>query len=144
MGGSGGGGGFSSSDMSKMQEAAEARLKALASKSTKVLFVCEAVDRKSLESHLARSRIFQKNRTVVIDASQSKQVDAALDATTFLISFTNDTKDAPFIDSVIDKALAKKIGGVQVQAHPKALIPSKITAYRWRSITWDQLEAIFT
>lgn len=143
MGGSGGGGGFSSSDMSKMQEAAEARLKALASKSTKVLFVCETADRKSLDSHLTRSRSFKKDRTTVIDASEATKVDSELNTTTFLVGYTNDTKSAAFIDSVIDKALVKKIGGVHVQAHPKAFIPSKITAYRWRSITWDELEAIF-
>jgi hypothetical protein len=143
MGGSGGSGGFSSSDMSRMQEAAEARLKALASKSTKVLFVCEDVDKKSLESHLARSRVFKKDRITVIVGSQSNNVDTAIDSTTFLVAFTNETKDAPFIDSVIDKAHVKKIGGVHVRSHSKSFIPSKITAYRWPSITWDELEAIF-
>ena len=49
MGGSGSGGGFSSSEAEKVQRAAEARLKAIASKSTKVLFVCEVIDKKSLE-----------------------------------------------------------------------------------------------
>lgn len=54
MGGGGGGGGFSPSDATKVQEAAEARLKAVASKSTKVLFACEAIDKQSLELHLAQ------------------------------------------------------------------------------------------
>jgi hypothetical protein len=144
MGGSGGGGGFSSSDMSKMQEAADARLKALASKSTKVLFVCETVDRKSLNSHLARSKAFKKGRVAVIDASEANKIDNELDSSTFLVAFTDDTKSAAFIDTVIDKVLVRKIGGVHVQSHSKAFIPSKITAYRWRSITWDELEAIFS
>jgi hypothetical protein len=129
--------------MSKMQEAAEARLKALASKSTKVLFVCEEVDKKSLESHLARSQVFKKNRAVVISAKQSMSVDAVLDSATFLVAFTDKTKGAPFIDIVIDKALVKRIGGVHVGTHPKAHVPSKVSAYRWRTITWEELEAIF-
>jgi hypothetical protein len=143
MGGGSGGGGFSSSDMAKVQEAAEARLKAIASKSTKVLFVCEAIDKKSLESHLARSKVFPNDRTVVIGSAEANTVDTALDNTTFLVVFTNQTKSTAFIDSVIDKALTKKTSGLHVKAQPTSLIPSKVSAYRWRSLTWEELEAIF-
>jgi hypothetical protein len=141
--GGGGGGGFSQSDADQVQKAAEARLKAIASKSTKVLFICEAIDKKSLESHLARSKAFPKERIEVIDSSQANKVDAALDAVTFVVAFTEEAKSASFIDSVVDKVLIKKIYGVRVKAQPKSLVPSKISAYRWRSITWDELEAIF-
>jgi hypothetical protein len=141
--GGGGGGGFSQSDADQVQKAAEARLKAIASKSTKVLFICEAIDKKSLESHLARSKAFPKERIEVIDSSQANKVDAALDAVTFVVAFTEEAKSASFIDSVVDKVLIKKIYGVHVKAQPKSLVPSKISAYRWRSITWDELEAIF-
>ena len=143
MGGSGGGG-FSSSEAEQVQKAAEARLKAIASNSTRVLFVCEAVDTKSLESHLARSKAFAEGRTIVIDSVRANQVDAALERATFLVVFTNVAKATQFIDSVIDKALAKKISGVHVKAQPKSLAPSKATAYRWRSLTWEELEAIFS
>jgi hypothetical protein len=144
MGGSGSSGGFSSSEAEQVQRAAEARLKAIASKSTKVLFVCEAIDMKSLESHLARSRVFTEDRTIVIDSGRANQIDAALDRATFLVAFTNEAKVTQFIDSVIDKALAKTISGVHVKAQPKSLAPSKATAYRWRSLTWEELEAIFS
>jgi hypothetical protein len=143
MGGSGGGGGFSSSDMQKIQEAAEARLRALASNSTKVLFICEDGDKNSLDVHLAKSTVFKKGRFVVIEASQAAELDAVLDATTFVVFYTEAVKAAPFIDIVIDKATAKKIGGVHVKGNSGAIIPSKITAYRMRSITWRELEAIF-
>ena len=143
MGGSGGGGSFSSSDMSKIQEAAEERLRALASKSTKVLFICEVSDKKSLEAHLAKSTVFKRDRFVVVDATEANKVDAVLDNITFLVGFTDSTKVALFIDNVIDKAMAKKIGGVHVKAHSKAIVPSKIGAYRMRSITWRELESIF-
>ena len=142
MGGSGGGGSFSSADMSKIQHAAEERLKALASKSTKVLFVCETTDKQSLEVLLAKSSAFTSGRAVVIDASDANKVDAVLDDASFLVCFTDATKSAPFIDSAIDKAMVKKIGGVHVKANSKSIIPSKISAYRMRSITWRELEAI--
>jgi thiamine monophosphate synthase len=143
MGGSSGGGSFSSKDVERMEAAAEARLKALASKSTKVVFVCEDLDRQSLESRLARSQAFLKERVVVIDSAQPGQVDKELGSATFLVAFTNEAKAAPFINDVIDKAMEKRIGIVHVQAHSKTLIPSKISAYRLRSVTWSQLESIF-
>ncbi len=143
MGGSSSGGSFSSKDMSKIQEAAEERLRALASKSTKILFVCESSDKGVLETLLAKSVVFTKGRFVVIDASQASEVDSVLQTVTFVVYFTDATKTTSFIDGVVDKAMENKIGGVHVKAHSKSVIPSKISAYRIRSITWRELEAIF-
>jgi hypothetical protein len=144
MGGGGGGGGFSLSDAEKVQKAAEARLKDIASKSTKVFFVCETVDKKSLESRLARaSGVFPPNRLVVIDGNKASTVDSALGNSTFLVAFTNETKATAFIDGVIDQALEKRISGVHVKAEVTSLVPAKVRAYRWRSISWSELEAIF-
>ena len=61
----------------------------------------------------------------------------------FFVLFTNDTKTSKFFDGVMDPALQQKKSGVHVKGQPSALIPSKVTAYRWRSITWDELEALF-
>ena len=141
--GGGSGGGFSQSEAQQVEKAAEARLKDLASKSTQVLFICQEEDRKSLDSHLARSAIFKPGRVTVVDSATPTVVDAALDHTTFLVAFTNETKVAGFIDGAVDKALHKKISGVHVKAQPRSLVPSKVGAYRWRSLTWEELEAIF-
>lgn len=142
--GGGSGGGFSSKEAEQIEKAAQARLKAIASKSSKILFICQEEDRNSLESHLARSTVFEKGRVTVLDSTQAKAVDALLESATFLIAFTNETKVATFIDAVIDKALVKKISGVHVKAQPRSLVPSKVGAYRWRSLTWPELEAIFS
>lgn len=144
MGGGGGGGGFSADHAEQVQKAAESRLKAVASKSTKVLFVCEAIDRKSLESHLPRSDVFPYDRIVIFDSNEANKVDAALDSTTFLVVFTDQTKTTAFIDSVIDKWVAKKMSGVHVKAQPKSLVPSRVSANCWRSLTWNELEVIFS
>ena len=143
MGGTGGGGSFSSSDMQRIQDAANERLKAIASKSTKVLFVCEALDRKSLDAQLTKSSVFKPGRYISIDGSEAAKVDSAIDTTTFIVAYTNGAKVAAFVDVAIDKALVKKIGGVHVKGGSKAIIPSKITANRMRSITWRELETIF-
>src|ERR1700733_6554678 len=130
MGGSGGGGSFSSRDMSKIQSAREERLKAIASKSTKILFVCDQSDRKSLEALLAKSSVFTKDRAILVDSSQARSADDLLEGASFLVCFTDATKDSSFIDAMIDKAMVKKTGGVHVKANSKSMIPPKISAYR--------------
>src|SRR5690348_2167390 len=115
MGGGGGGGGFSSTQAEQVQKAAEARLKAIASKSTKVLFVCEAVDKKSLQTRLSESKSFSPDRVVVLDSSQASEVDDQIVNASFLVAYTDEAKSTVFIDSVIDKALVKKITGVHVK-----------------------------
>jgi hypothetical protein len=143
MGGSGGSGGFSSGDMSKIQAAAEERLRALASKSTKILFLCEAVDKSALESLLSKSTVFSNERVIVVDSGEAVKLDGALDGISFFVCFTDTATSTSFIDAAIDKAMAKKIGGVHVKAKSKSIIPSKISAYRMRSVTWRELETIF-
>jgi len=143
MGGGGGGSGISSSDMSKLQQAADERLRILASNSTRVLFVCETTDRASLDAHITASKVFRSDRLAVLDGSQASAADGLVESSTFLVVFTDKTTNTRFIDVIIDKALVKKMGGVHVKSEPKSSIPSKITAYRWRSISWTELEEIF-
>ena len=128
------------------QKAAEARLKALASKSTKVLFICEAIDKRSFDQFAFSSIQGVSGRVAPLSLTVVRQTKLVLPWTAqlLLVVFTNETKTTPFIDGAIDKALAKKISGVHVKAQPKSLVPSKATAYRWRSLTWEELEAIFS
>src|ERR1043166_5158007 len=139
--------GFSSTNMDRMRQLAEARLRELASNSTKVLFACEDTDRESLDALLADSKVLQKDRISVIDSAQAKAIDTALIGITFLVVFTDKTKHASFIDSTIDKALDKgltqRINGLHVKATSKSLTPSKVAAYRWRSLSWEEMELLF-
>jgi hypothetical protein len=144
MGGSGGGG-FSSSEMSKLQQAAEERLRAIISQSSKVLFACEESGRKSLDSHLARSKVFTSARILVVDSDQTNEAATKLlEGASFLVVFTNRAKATKFLDTLIDQALVQSKTGIHVRVDPAAIIPSKVTAYRWRSINWEELEALFT
>jgi hypothetical protein len=143
MGGGGGGSGISASDISKLQQAADERLKVLASNSTRILFVCETLDRTALEAHIAASEVFKIDRLAVLDGSSSSTADGLIESFTFLVVFTDAATDTRFLDSIIDKALLQKMGSVHVKSRPQSSIPSKVTAYRWRSITWAELEEIF-
>jgi hypothetical protein len=135
--------GFSSADMDRMRQLAEARLRELASNSTKVLFACEDTDRKALDTLLTESKVLQKDRISVTDNSQAKDLEAAFAGITFLVVFTDKTKHASFIDTAIDKALDQKVRGLHVRATTASLIPPKVAAYRWRSFTWDEMQLLF-
>jgi hypothetical protein len=144
MGGSGGGG-LSHSERNLLSEAAEKRLRELAANSTRVLFACESVDRKVMDSLLKGSRIFKGTRFSVVDGSSG--VDAAgsqLNNSSVLIVFTNETDDAGFLNSVIDEALLRKVRGMHARGSADSIIPSKVTAYRWPSMNWPELEALFS
>jgi hypothetical protein len=143
MGGGGGGGGISATDMSKLQQAADERLKAIASNSTHILFACEVVDRGSLDRHLAGSTVFKKDRIAVVDGNNPNSANALIASSTFLVLFTDAAADTRFLDAIVDKTLANRMGGVHAKAQAKSTIPSKVTAYRWRSIIWGDLEKMF-
>ena len=86
MGGSSGPS-FSQNEL-RLQQAAEERLRVLASQSSKVLFVCEIADRKSLDFHLARSTTFTGNCVSIVDSSGGGGDPlAALAAASFLCPF---------------------------------------------------------
>lgn len=146
MGGGGSvGPGLSSEDFAKLREAANAKLRELAAKSTLILFVAEAGDRRSLDSHLARSsNIFPANRIQVVDGSDPKTAFSSVAAATFVVLFTNDATDTTFLSKLADIALAEKKAAIHVQAKPTSAIPSKVTANRWRSVDWAELEKLFS
>jgi len=107
MGGSGGGG-FSVQDLTRLTEAAEARLKELAADSALVVFACELEDRRSLESHLKRSQVFDKRHCVVVDSSNPEEAWAAIAKAPIIVLFTSSTKDTTFLDQLSDQALAAR------------------------------------
>ena len=142
MGGSSGGG-LSSIDLSKLTKIAEERLKQLAQSGTRILFACEKEDRKSLDSHLLRSKVFNKGKIAIFDASQEKAALAEIDNCSIIVAFTDAVQKAPFLDKIIEASLSKKKQGIHVKSKSNALIPSKATAYRWPSLDWEAFEAMF-
>ena len=142
MGGSSGGG-LSRIDLSKLTKVAEDRLKQLAQSGTRILFVCEAEDRKSLNSHLARSKVFDPKKIAVFDSSNEAGTVAEIDKCSIVVVFTNDAKKCGFLDRIVETSFGKKKQGVHAKAQDNSLIPSKAMAYRWPSLDWEKLEAMF-
>ena len=142
MGGSSGGG-LSRIDLSKLTKIAEDRLKQLAQSGTRILFVCEAEDRKSLDSHLARSKVFDPKKIATFDSDDERGALDEIDRCSVIVVFTNTAKKCDFLDRVVETALAKKKQGVHAKAQENSLIPSKAMAYRWPSLDWEKLEEMF-
>ena len=144
MGGSGGGG-FSAADRSMLSDAANARLRELVDNSTKILFACEEIDRVTLDDRLGRSKVLPKERCTVVDASEGVDVAASsLDGASVLVTFTDAAEEAEFLNKVIDQGLLRKRRGLHVRNAGEAIIPSKVTAYRWPSMSWNEMEELFS
>jgi predicted RNA-binding protein with PIN domain len=105
--------------------------------------VCEAGDRQSLDSHLARSKVFDPKKIAVFDSDNEPAALAEIDKCSVIIVFTNAAQKCDFLDRVVETSLAKKKQGVHAKAQDNSLIPSKAMAYRWPSLDWEKLEAMF-
>lgn len=139
----GGGGGSSGLDLSKLTQAAEDRLKQLAETGTRLMFACEGVDRKALDSHLARSKVFNRSKISIFDSKQRAAALDEIEKVNVVIVFTADATSSPFLDQIVEASLGKKRQGIHAKATEDSLIPTKATAYRWPSLTWDRLEKMF-
>lgn len=142
MGGSSGGG-LSQVDLSKLTRMAEDRIRQLAQSGTQILFACEADDRKALEAHLDRSKVFDPKKYVLVDSSAGDSATAKIDKVSMVIVFTESTKKTSFLDGIIQSTVRKKKQGVHGKGKSNSLIPPQATALRWPSLEWSKLEEIF-
>ena len=132
------------SDYNKLTELAENRLKELAKGGTMLLFACEKQDRKSLESHLARTPEFTKDRISLVDSADPEAVPSKIRDASVVVAFTNGVLQTKFLDDLADKVLLEKKRGIHVHGLEGAQIPAKIVAYRWPSMTWEKLVSLLT
>jgi hypothetical protein len=140
----GGSGGVSRIDLSKLTGAAEQRLRQLAQAGTHILFACEVGDRKALDSHLKRSKVFDSKKYDVIDSSKGKAYEPLVDKSSVVVVFTDDAQQTAFLDDIVERALQKKKQGVHAKTKEAAQIPVKATAYRWPSLLWEKFEEMFS
>jgi hypothetical protein len=96
----------------------------LAQTETRILFACEKEDRKALDSHLARSKVFQPKDITVVDSNDKPGALKAVDDCSVVIAFTDAALKADFLDQVVETALAKKKQGIHVKSKDKSLILS--------------------
>lgn len=139
----GGSSGVSRIDLSKLTGAAEQRLRQLAQAGTHILFACEIEDRRALDSHLKRSKVFDPKKYDVTDSSRGNGYAPLLDRSSVVVVFTDDVQQTAFLDDVVEHALQKKKQGVHAKTKEASIIPVKATAYRWPSLLWENFEEMF-
>jgi hypothetical protein len=141
MGGSGGGSpGISSSSISDILAAAEERLRQIAAEASHVLFGVEPGDRSSLDGLLAG--VDPKGMSFRVISSAQVPIDNDVLWANWVVVFTDNAQSTDFLDHVVEAAIRAKKAGVHVRASPSAKIPSRVTAYRWRSISWADFLAL--
>ncbi|MBZ0262269.1 MAG: hypothetical protein K8F90_16915 [Hyphomicrobiales bacterium] len=141
--GGGGSGGFSRIDLTELSAAANDRLRKLAETGTRILFVSETDDRKLLDKSLQASKVFDMSKISVHDSSNPAGATEALQSSSVVIGFTSSTAKEDFLNAIAEAATRTKKQGIHVGVGESAIIPSKMKAYRWPSMTWKELEKIF-
>ena len=141
-GGSSGSGGITDARMAELAAAATKRLQELISTSSHLLFACEPADRKSLDARLKKSTTLQKKKYSIVE--NVTEAEPALKKSTFTVVYTEATTTTKFLDWVVDQTIVAKKAGVHVKGKNDALVPSKVSAMRWHSIGWNELESFFS
>jgi len=114
----------------------------LIARSSNFLFACEPADKKTLEARLKKSTVFQKKKYSIVDNKEA--AGAALEKSSFVVIYTDTTTETKFLDWVVDQAVSAKKAGMHVKGKPDAIVPSKVSAMRWRSVSWNEFETFFS
>ena len=98
-------------------------------------------DKKSLFSGIASKISILMGGAIAVTGAQASVVPATttgIDAQTFTVATASTRKPLP-----AKLILKQQKNGFHVKAHDKALLPTKVVAYRWRSVSWETLETFF-
>ncbi len=144
MGGGGSGGEVTRIDLTQLTAAAEERLRQISTQGAKILLACERVDRRALDVQLNGSTALKDERITVCDSSAAETALQSVKNCSVVVAFTAEAIDTQFLNSIAEAALTSKKQGIHVRGREGAVIPSKVLAYRWASMTWGELEQILS
>lgn len=133
------GGSFSSGNFADLEQKIMERLRALAQSANKVLFACEEEDQRALLSHMRRSDFAVGDKVSIAIGPNVSAYAADIQALQLLVTFSDATLQCTFLDGLVEAAFRGQKQCIHVRAHPDAPIPSKVLAYRWRVMSWDEL-----
>lgn len=141
MGGNSGGG-FSTADFSALEQRILERLKDVAQSANRILFACEAEDFRALQSHMMRSGLQEGDKVAIAVGPDLGPYLSSVGSIQLLVTFSDGAGDTSFLDSLVEAAFAQKKQGIHAKAQPTARTPSKVLAYRWRVMSWDELTTL--
>lgn len=132
-------GSFSSGAFDDLEKRIAERLRALAHSANKILFACEEVDQRALQSHLTRSAIVMGEKNVLAIGPNVATYAQDIGEIQLLVTFTDATTGYDFLNGMVEAAFQSQTQCIHVRAHSASPIPSKVLAYRWRVMSWDEL-----
>jgi len=137
--GSGGPSTVSSRDFDELEKRIAARLGELVGAANRIVFACEELDLKSLTNHMTRSGLVDTTKAQIACGPDAARFLADLNAVQLLVTFTDLATSTAFLDAMAAAAFDAHKQGIHARAQPAALVPSKVRAYRWRAMSWDEL-----
>jgi hypothetical protein len=143
MMGGGSGGGVPSSSVNEVLAAAEGRLRKMASEASRILIACVEEDRAALDGLLDQHGPFSGIELRVVSVP-AVAIDTSVAWANWVVVFTADAKDVQALDHVIETCLQLKKAGIHVKSKTATKIPSRVSAYRWRSISWAEFVGLIT
>lgn len=133
------GGSFSSGAFEDLEKRIMERLRTLVRSANKVVFACERDDQRALLSHMSRSGLAVDEKISLAIGPDLAPFVSIIDSAQLVVTFSNEATRFEFLDSVTETAFAQQTQCIHVRAHLGAAIPSKILAYRFRVMSWDEL-----
>ncbi len=133
------GGSFSSGAFDDLEKRIMERLRALAQSANKVLFACESEDQRALASHMARAGFQVGDKVAMAIGPDASTYASEVASAQLLITFSDSAPQCTFLDVLVEAAFRSQRQCIHVRAHSDASIPSKVLAYRWRVMSWDEL-----
>lgn len=118
------------------------RLGELAKGASRIMFACEAVDLPSLTSKLTQAGFANNSKTFLVVGPDPAPFLADISSIQLLVTYTDKAAETPFLNALIDAALAATKQGIHARAHSSSSVPTKIRAYRWRAMAWEELLAL--
>lgn len=115
------------------------RLGELAKRASQIMFACEAIDLPALTARLQAAGLLDHPKTLLVAGPISSELAADVADIQLLVTFSDVATDTKFLDSLIELAVTAKKQGIHARAVAASTVPSKIRAYRWRAMDWDEL-----
>lgn len=138
MGGSGGGS-YSPTDFADLERAILKRLKGVAKDANKIVFACEEADLGVLTTLMDRSGYFVGEKIEVACGTDASIYAELVENSQLLVTFTERATDCRFLNDMVEIAFSERKQGIHAKGNAGAQIPTKVLAYRWRSMSWDDL-----
>lgn len=136
----GGGSGGSSTpiDFQEIEARALERLKRIAAESTRILFVCERIDVAALRASFEAHGLSGDRRFIIAPHGDPVALADEIRSATLIVAYTNEATSTAFIDEAVASGYQQRKPGMHVRGRPGARIPANVTAYRWRSMSWQE------